>query len=138
MDYLPIPPASDPNPQDTNPPTPFGVNIQAWETQDFLGEIFVCYDTGTAGARAGTGVPGDILSAHMYTPASAIIDFMSSHPGSQSACQIVVRYSPFDNYPDYITSLSTGVRLDIDQGYGYGRVVDATLFVPGTGTAALP
>jgi hypothetical protein len=74
----------------------------------------------------------------MYTPAATIIDWLSAHPAAQTACQIVVRYSPFNNFPDFITTLSNGVRVDIDQGYGYGRVVDATLFVPGSGTAAIP
>jgi hypothetical protein len=49
-----------------------------------------------------------------------------------------VRYSPYDNYPDYITSLTAGVRLDIEQGGGYGRVVDATVYVPGSGVVATP
>ncbi len=126
MDYLPVPSSpTDPNPR--NPAVPFGVSIQAWETQDFLGEVFLCYDAQTAGARVPAGIPGDILSAHMYTSATTIIDWLSSHPEAQASCQLVVRYSPFNNFPDFITSLANGVRLGIDQGYGYGRVVDATL-----------
>jgi hypothetical protein len=138
MDYIPIPPASDPNPTDTNPPTPFGVSIQAWETQDFLGEMFVCYDATTDAARAGTRRPGDILNVHMYTSVGTIIDWLSNHPGAQTACQIVIRYSPFNNFPDTITSLANGVRLDIDQGFGFGRIVDATVFAAGSGVAPTP
>ncbi len=138
MDYLPSGKAGDPNP--LNPAVPFGVNIQAWETQDFLGEVFLCYDAQTAASRAASGRPGDILSAHMYTPAATIIDWLAAHPEAQpeSACGLIVRYSPFDNFPDYITALTSGVRLGIDQGAGYGRVVDATLFLPGTGSPAIP
>ncbi len=137
MDYLPVPSnGNDPNP--LNPAVPFGVSIEAWETQDFLGEVFLCYDSTSDTARTGTGRPGDILSAHMYSSAATIVDWLSNHPGAQTACQVVVRYSPFNNYPDYITSLAYGVRLGIDQGFGFGRVVDATVFAPGTGSAAIP
>jgi hypothetical protein len=126
----------------TNPAPPYGVNILAWETQDFLGEIFLCSDSGAvAQARLGTARPPDLLSVHMYTPVSTIIDWLAAHPqneGPSSQCQIVIRYSPFNNYPDYITSLGNGVRLDVDQGYGFGRIVDATLFVPGSGAPVQP
>ena len=114
------------------------MNVQAWETQDFLGEVFLCYDAATDAARSGTRRPGDILSAHMYTPVATLLDWLASHPGAQKSCQMVVRYSPFNNYPDYVSSLAYGVRLGVDQGSGFGRIVDATLFVPGTGTAAIP
>ena len=67
----------------------------------------------------------------MYTPVANILDWLESHPGTYSACQMVIRYSPFGNYADYITSLTNGVRLGITQGGGFGRVVDVTLFVPG-------
>jgi hypothetical protein len=30
------------------------------------------------------------------------------------------------------------VRLDVEQGAGFGRIVDATLFAPGTGVAVTP
>ena len=56
---------------------------------------------------------------------------LAAHPKAYDNCQMIIRYSPFGNYADYITSLSGGVRLGITQGGGFGRVVDVTLFVPG-------
>ncbi|MGO8998918.1 MAG: hypothetical protein ACLQVI_36800 [Polyangiaceae bacterium] len=120
----------------TNPP--YGVQVEAWETQDFLGQVFLCIDGVTAANRIPLDIPGDMLYAGMYTSAETIINWLATHPNAGNACQIIVRYSPYDNYPDFITSLTGGVRLDIEQGAGYGRVVDATVFAPGTGVAVSP
>lgn len=97
------------------------LEFKAVETADFLGEVFLCQDPST----------GDLLGASMYTPVAGILDWFASHPGSYDGCGMIVRYSPFGNYADYITSLTNGVRLGITQGGGFGRVVDVTLFVPG-------
>jgi hypothetical protein len=97
------------------------VNFLAVETTDFLGDLFLCKDPLTH----------DVLSARMYTSVATILDWIAAHPGSYTACQIIIRYSPFGNYADYVTSLSGGVRLGITQGGGFGRVVDGTLFTPG-------
>jgi hypothetical protein len=93
----------------------------AVETSDFLGEVFLCQDPAT----------GDLLGARMYSPVAGILDWFSQHPGTYQACGIIIRYSPYGNYADYITSTTNGVRLNITQGGGFGRVVDVTLFVPG-------
>ena len=88
----------------------------------------------TAGSAATTLVganTGDILTARMYSSVAKILDWFATHPGTYSACQMVIRYSPYGNYADYITSLTNGIRLNITQGGGFGRVVDATLFTPG-------
>lgn len=107
---------------DPNTHLPTGrYQILAVETTDFLGDVFLCQDPPT----------GDILSARMYTPAQKIVSWFAAHPGAYNNCQMVFRYSPFGNYLDYITSLQNGVRLNITQGGGAGRVVDVTLFVPG-------
>jgi hypothetical protein len=74
----------------------------------------------------------------MYTSAESIIDWIRTHPRAQDACQLIVRYSPYDNYPDYIQSTTAGVRLGIEQGAGYGRVSDVTVFAPGTGATVNP
>jgi len=124
-----------------NPAPPYGLAVQAWETQDFLGEVFLCIDPTSSANRNGitiTNSPGDILSAHMYSSAETIVTWLSTHPNAQNSCGIIVRYSVYDNYPDYITSLSGGVRVNIEQGAGFGRVVDAISFAPGTGVAATP
>lgn len=113
-------------------------NILAYESQDFLGDVFLCYDQITAANRAATGRPGDILSARMYTSVQDILTWLGNHPTAQDTCSIIVRWSPFNNYPDYVTSLTNGVRVGIDQGAGAGRVTDLTLFVPGSGAPAQP
>ena len=97
------------------------VSFLAVETRDFLGDVFVCRDPKTR----------DLLRVRMYTPVQNVLDFLANHPGSKDACGIIIRYSPYGNYADYVTSLTNGVRLGITQGGGFGRVVDVTLFVPG-------
>jgi len=138
MDYLPVT-VTPSGPDGGTGGTPYtAANVLAYEAQDFLGDVFVCYDSVSGGNRVGTGRPGDILAARMYTSVQEIIKWIGSHPGAQDNCGIIVRYSPFNNYPDYITSLSNGVRLGIDQGSGAGRVTDLTVFTPGVGAAAPP
>lgn len=91
---------------------------------DFLGDVFLCKDA----------VAGDLLTAHMYTSVGDMLAFLASHPNVYSTCGLIIRYSPYDNYADYITSLTNGVQLEVTQGGGYGRIVGATLFVPGQGS----
>ncbi len=97
------------------------IQFLAVETSSFLGQLFLCQDPTT----------GDILGVRMYDPVAGILNWFQDHPGTTDACQIIVRNSPYNNYVDYITSLTAGVRLGITQGGGFGRVVDGTLFVPG-------
>jgi hypothetical protein len=96
--------------------------IAAVETQDFLGEVFPCVDAAT----------GDILRAKMYSSALDIVTWLEQHPGAQTACNIFIRYSPYDNYPDYITSVTNGLLLSVNRGAGDGpsRIGDATIFNP--------
>jgi hypothetical protein len=101
------------------------VNFLAVETTDFLGDVFLCQDP----------ITKDLLRARMYTSVSTILDWFSSHPGAYQACQMIVRYSPYGNYADYVTSGIGGVRLGITQGGGYGRVVDGTLYDPKVATS---
>jgi hypothetical protein len=96
------------------------VMFLAVETTDFLGDLFVCQDATT----------GDLLTARMYTSVSSILDWLTAHPGAYDACQLILQYSPYANYLDYVNSLLNGVRLGVTQGGGYGRIVDGTLFDP--------
>ena len=98
-----------------------GISIKAVETTDFLGYVFLCLDKST----------NDLLAVKMYTPAANVLDWINRHPNSVTDCGMVIRYSPYNNFPDYITSLTNGVRLSVTQGGGFGRVVDVTLFAPG-------
>lgn len=99
-----------------------GGTIAAVETQDFLGEVFPCVDPAT----------GDILRTKMYSSTLDVVTWLEQHPGAQAACNIYIRYSPYDNYVDYITSLANGVLLSVNPGAGGGtsRIGDATLFNP--------
>lgn len=108
------------------------IQIMAIEAGDFLGSVFLCQDPLT----------GDVLHARQYDSALAIIDWLAAHPGgwdstqglaqpsAQAACGIIVRYSPYNNYVDFITSKTYGVKLAINLGAGLGRVIDATLYDP--------
>jgi hypothetical protein len=108
------------------------IQILAIESHDFLGEVFPCQDQNT----------GDVLHLRMYDSAAYVLDWLAKHPGvplngvpnATDACNIVVRYSPFNNYPDAITSLTNGVKVSINPGQGLGRIVDATLFDPAVET----
>ncbi len=102
------------------------LTVEAIEGGDFLGEAFLCQDIGGF-PTPGTG---DLLGVHMYDSAASILTWITNHPGSEDACNIIVRYSPYDNYIDFITSLSAGVQVDINQGGGYGRVVGVIAFDP--------
>ena len=92
----------------------------AVETTDFLGDVFVCQDTNTK----------DLLTAQMYTSVSTILQWIAAHPTSYTDCNLILEYSPYENYLDYVNSQSNGVRLSSTQGGGFGRIVDGTLFDP--------
>jgi hypothetical protein len=108
------------------------VSILGIEGADFLGEAFTCYDAYT----------WDVLHVRMYDSALEILDWLAAHPGgwdpvhgvqvpsAQTACNIVVRRTPYDNYIDSITSKSYGVQLNVGGGQGLGRVTDIVVFDP--------
>ena len=111
---------------DQNPAKPTGaLALLAVETTDFLGDVFLCLDPNT----------NNIMHARMYTPVEVLLDWIAQHQDAANQCGMIIRYSPFNNYVDYITSLSAGVRLSVTQGGGFGRIVDVTLFVPGQWTS---
>ncbi len=107
--------------QNGNPSKTGDIIFKAVETTDFLGNVFLCKDD----------VSKDLLAVEMYTPVAVILDWLSAHPGTYQSCGLIIRYSPYGNYADFITSLTNGVRLGITQGGGFGRVVDVTIFTPG-------
>ncbi len=93
------------------------VQIAAVEAKTFLGDVFLCQDPQSR----------DILRTRMYGSVQAIIEWIDAHPGVYDACGLLIRYSPYDNFPDFILSTVNGVRIGVSQGGGYGRVNDATL-----------
>jgi hypothetical protein len=98
--------------------------LRAMETTDYLGLVFMC-----AEPNAISGQP-DVLAVRMYDSSQAILDWFTAHPNGLNDCDVLVKYSPYGNYPDYITSRAYGVRLGINPGYGGGVVVDVTVFDP--------
>ncbi len=44
---------------------------------------------------------------------------------------MVVLRSPYENFVILIETTTSGVRLQVTQGGGLGRIVGATLYVPG-------
>jgi hypothetical protein len=102
------------------------IDIQAIEGDDFLGEVFLCQDTGSVAAKGSQ----DLLGVHMYDTGGRVLDWLAAHPGTQDSCNIIVQYSQYDNYLDVIASLSAGVVVYINQGSGYGRVVGVQVFDP--------
>ncbi len=107
------------------------IEIMGIEANDFLGDVFPCMDPST----------GDVLAVDQYDSTLNILDWLTAHPGNpfnaaagspsaQTSCGIIVSYSPFDNYPDSIWSLTNGVGLNTNHGQGFGRIVDAMLFNP--------
>ena len=103
------------------PKTDGSIEIKAAYSGDFLGTVFLCNDPND----------GTWLYARMYQTVEGMIDWINNHPDASETCGIVVRWSPFGNYPDFVSSTTNGVTVGITQGGGKGRVVDATLWAPG-------
>jgi hypothetical protein len=107
------------------------IRIDAIEGDDYLGEVFLCQDLGTYGSASGDFVgTQDLLGVHMYDTGGQVLEWLAGHPGLQDTCNVVVQYSEYDNYLDYIASLSAGVAVSISQGAGYGRITDVWVFDP--------
>ena len=98
------------------------IEVMAAESQDFLGDVFMCCEP---------AANPPLLAIRMYTPTQAVVNWLNSVPSSYADCGIVVRWSPYDNYINLIESTAYGVRLQVTQGGGLGRIVGATLYVPG-------
>ncbi|MBI5536228.1 MAG: hypothetical protein HY898_26130 [Deltaproteobacteria bacterium] len=97
------------------------IDLMGLHADDFLGDVFLCQDSAT----------GDLLKARMYTTTDYLLDWMIKHPKAVDDCEIIIRYSPFGNYPDYISSLKNGVMMGVNQGGGKGRIIDAQMWIPG-------
>jgi hypothetical protein len=107
------------------------IKINAIEADDYLGELFLCQDLGTYGTGEGDFIgTQDLLGVHMYDSGGQVLVWLAQHPGLQDTCNVIIQYSEYNNYLNYIASLSAGVALGISQGSGYGRIVDAWVFDP--------
>ena len=96
------------------------LKILGVETQIFEGELFLCQDPGTK----------DLLHVRQYDSVAEVLDWLDDHPGARDACDILVRYSPFNEAPVQITAKSAGVQVTVGQGVGIGRIVDALFYDP--------
>jgi hypothetical protein len=100
--------------------------VRAIESQAYLGLLFVCAEPNptTVGVT-------DILGVKMYQYGSDILTWIADHPKSIGDCGIEIKYSIYGNYPDYISSLTNGVRFGLNPGSdGFSVVSDGTLFDP--------
>jgi hypothetical protein len=95
----------------------------AVESQNFLGDVFLCYEPAAS---------PPLLAVRMYTPTLAVLNWLNQNPQAYTDCGIVVRWSPYENFVQLIESTTYGVRLQVTQGGGLGRIVGAQLYVPGT------
>jgi hypothetical protein len=114
---------------------PISIITKAIETQDFLGAVFVCAEpsiTPYAVANANTLSIYDVLAVRMFQPTQDILDWFVAHPNGLTDCDVVYKYSPYANYPDYITARAFGIRLGSNPqiGGGAGRITDVTVFDP--------
>ena len=66
----------------------------------------------------------------MYEPAGPILDWIAAHPTATTDCGIVIQYSIYGNYADYIESNHYGVRVSLNASYGSAVVTDLTVFDP--------
>jgi hypothetical protein len=94
------------------------MKILGVETQTFEGELFMCQDPRTK----------DLLHVRQYDSVADVLDWLEKHPGAREACDILVRFSPFNESPISITSKSAGVQVTVGQGVGIGRIIDALFY----------
>ena len=75
-------------------------------------------------------MPGqiDLLGVSMYEPATTILNWIAAHPSARKDCQLVVQYSIYGNYADFIESNQYGVRVGLNASYGSSVVTDLTVF----------
>ncbi|MGH7294308.1 MAG: hypothetical protein ACRELB_05220, partial [Polyangiaceae bacterium] len=113
---------AQPNPDDGG--TENAVVIRGVEAGDYLGLVPFCAEPNAAGDNI------DVLGVRMYQDGKTILDWINSHPNSKTDCQIQIKYSIYGNYADYITSLSNGVRISLNAGFGGSVVADLVMFDP--------
>jgi hypothetical protein len=89
-------------------------------SNDYLGDLFLCRDPKT----------GDLLRVEQYESMATILDWIEKHPGAREACGLMVRYSPYNNYPHLLHSKSAAVYVIVKQGSGYGRVSQVVSYDP--------
>lgn len=96
------------------------MKLQAVQSNDYMGDLFLCRDPVTA----------DLLRVEQYESMAEVVDWLQKHPGTYDACGIIIRYSPFNNYPHMLASTTAGIVLLVNQGSGYGRISSVEIYDP--------
>lgn len=94
------------------------MKLHAVQSNDYMGDLFLCRDT----------VTGDLLRVEQYESMAEVIQWIQGHPGTFESCGIIIRYSPFNNYPQMLASTTAGIVLLVNQGSGYGRIATVEIY----------
>jgi hypothetical protein len=98
--------------------------IRAVQSSAFTGSVFPCVQSNPQ-----NGYP-DVLAVRMNDGASVVLDYLAKYPAAVSDCTMIVKYSPYGNTVEAISSLQYGVRLDYTDTASGPVVSDAILFDP--------
>lgn len=104
---------------------PGKVRLSSVDTNDFLGEAFVCK------------VDGELLGVRMFTPADVVLSYLQRHPTAYTACNIIVDYWDFGTVLSRVTSITNGVIVNFTRPSGVtaaannSAVGDVDFFAPG-------
>jgi len=96
------------------------MRLTAVQSNDYMGDLFLCRDP----------VSGELLRVEQYESMAEVIEWIQGHPGSYEACGIIIRYSPYNNYPHMLASTTAGIVLLVNQGSGYGRISSVEIYDP--------
>ncbi len=94
--------------------------LEAVQSNDYMGEVFLCRDPNT----------GDLLHVEQYESMAEVMEWIHAHPGATDSCGLIVRYSPFNNYPMMLASTRAGIVLTVNQGSGFGRISAVEMYDP--------
>lgn len=95
------------------------------DSQDFLGEVFVC--------KSG----GDLLAVRMFTPADVVLEWINNHPSAVNGCNLIIDYFEFGSVISRVTSITNGVIVNFTRPSGItaqannSAVSDVDFFAPG-------
>jgi len=104
---------------------PGKVRFASVDTNDFLGEAFVCK------------VDGELLTVRMFTPSELVLNYLVRHPSAYTACNIIVDYWDFGTVLARVTSITNGVIVNFTRPAGVtanannSAVGDVDLFATG-------
>jgi hypothetical protein len=73
---------------------------------------------------------GDLLHVRSDSPVGPLLDWIATHPGASTACNLIVRTNPSNDQNPSISAIATGVSLLLSSGDAAGRVTAVTLFDP--------